>query len=263
MVRVHPDREGLRMSRSEEAAAAIESLKSMLVARATNDSSDEIEYGILRKRVVADPSLKSLLPKFVVTSRTLYDFWGFIQPKFDTYKERRRFLQDEFEPILSFLESRATTPSDESAATVIAKVDSDHIREAWQKAMDRKSIDSEGAITAARTLLETVCKHVLDTAHVEYADDADLPRLYRKASEVLNLAPSQHTAEVFKQILGSCASIVEGLGALRNRLSDAHGKGQRNVRPSPRHAELAVNLAGAVAVFIIETQESRRRTPAT
>ncbi|WP_448090692.1 abortive infection family protein [Pseudomonas azerbaijanoccidentalis] len=29
---------------------------------------------------------------------------------------------------------------------------------------------------------------------------------------------------MFKQFLGGCPAVIEGLGALRNRLSDAHGK---------------------------------------
>jgi len=32
------------------------------------------------------------------------------------------------------------------------------------------------------------------------------------------------------------------------RLGDSHGKGRSPVKPAPRHAELAVNLAGAMAL---------------
>lgn len=85
----------------------------------------------------------------------------------------------------------------------------------------RRAEDPAGAITTARTLLETVCKHILDDLKEEYPTDADLPKLYKITAEKLNLAPSQHSAAVFKQILGGCTSVVEGLGALRNRLGSA------------------------------------------
>ncbi len=49
---------------------------------------------------------------------------------------------------------------------------------------------------------------------------SDLPVLYRKLSKLLRLAPDDHTEQVFKQILGSCQSVVESLGVLRNKLSD-------------------------------------------
>ncbi|WP_246715459.1 abortive infection family protein [Rhizobium sp. BK512] len=37
-------------------------------------------------------------------------------------------------------------------------------------------------------------------------------------------------------------------------MTHAHGKGGKlPVRPSPRHANLAVNMAGAMATFLVET----------
>ena len=86
-----------------------------------------------------------------------------------------------------------------------------------------------------------------------------MPKLYKLTAEQLNLAPSQHTEKIFKQILGGCQTVVEGLGALRNKLGDAHGKGKRSVKPAARHAELAVNLAGAMATYLIRTWEQGKR----
>ncbi|WP_042491478.1 abortive infection family protein, partial [Sphingomonas parapaucimobilis] len=63
-------------------------------------------------------------------------------------------------------------------------------------------------------------------------------------------------------ILGNCQSVVESLGALRNKLGDAHGGGPKRARPAARHAELAVNLAGSMATFLVATWETRRTPPA-
>lgn len=108
--------------------------------------------------------------------------------------------------------------------------------------------------------MESVCKHILDDAEVKYDDSPDISKLYKQTAEILKLAPSQHTEQIFKQILGGCTAVVEGLGALRNRLSDSHGKGKVGVKPAPRHAELAVNLAGALAVYLLATWEARKET---
>jgi hypothetical protein len=69
--------------------------------------------------------------------------------------------------------------------------------------------------------LETVCKHILDETGTPYANDGDLPKMYRQTAKVLNLSPDQHTEEQFKQILGGGMSVVNGLSSLRNSLSDA------------------------------------------
>ena len=135
----------------------------------------------------------------------------------------------------------------------------DGVHVVWNKALERRHTDPEGAITSARTLLETVCKRVLDEIGGTYSEKDDLPSLYRAVAMALNIAPSQHTEEAFRRILGGATSVVEGLGSLRNKIGDAHGKGKAAVRPAARHAQLAVNLAGAMATFIVETW--RERTP--
>ncbi len=73
-------------------------------------------------------------------------------------------------------------------------------------------------------------------------------------AKALNLAPDQHSEEPIKAILGGAMGLVNGIGTLRNRLSDSYGRGGRlPVKTSPRHATLAVNTAGAVATFLVET----------
>ena len=140
----------------------------------------------------------------------------------------------------------------------LGKLDTQYISESWEKVRERRIEDPEGAITAAKTLLESVCKHILDELGVEYGDSADLPKLYGLTSKELNLAPSQHTEDAFKKILGGAHSVIDGLANLRNRLGDAHGQGKRPVKPLPRHAELAVNMAGSVASFLLATFEAKK-----
>ncbi len=242
---------------TEELLRIVESIKNMFVARATGGAPDDCEYQELRHRLIADQRAKDKLPRFVHTCRSLDEFWGYIKPLVTGYAERREYLRKEFDPLLTQLENWRIAPSEDSTTVALRKFDSDHVTEAWRKALDRKATDPEGAITAARTLLESVCKHILDDKNEQYSDKSDLKTLYNQVAKLLNISPSQHTEDVFRQILGGCHSIVEGLGAMRNRLSDAHGKGRVGVKPAPRHAELAVNLAGTMATFLIATWEAR------
>lgn len=150
------------------------------------------------------------------------------------------------------------SPADESISAALAAFDPTQVHARWTMAMERRAAEPAGAITLARTLLEDVCKWILDQAGETWQEADDLPALYRKLAKVLKLAPDDHTEQVFKQILGSCQSVVESLGALRNKLSDAHSPGPKRARPLARHAELAVNLAGAMATFLVATWEARR-----
>ncbi|MFC7694731.1 abortive infection family protein [Paeniroseomonas aquatica] len=149
-------------------------------------------------------------------------------------------------------------PADADISAVLGAFDEAGVQAAWMKALERRDRDPEGAITMARTLLEKVCKHIIEEASGSYGENDDLPKLYRAAAEKLNLAPSQHTEETFKVILGNCQAVVQGIGTIRNKLGDSHGTGRKPARPQPRHAALAVNLAGTMAAFLVATWAARQ-----
>ncbi|MEQ1934617.1 MAG: abortive infection family protein [Fimbriimonadaceae bacterium] len=230
-----------------------------LIALATSGGFDggDLEYKALRAFFAARGDTKGKLPDFVRRCSDVAQFWGFIKYERATYRERRELIWAAFKPMLEYLEAHDRAPGVAPITESLKAFDPEHVHAAWQKALDRRAADPEGAITAARALVETVCKHILDDVHVGYPDNADLPQLWSLAAEQLYLAPSQHQEGVFKAILGNCQSIVNNLGAVRNTVGDAHGQGRRPIRPKPRHAELAVNLAGAMAAFLTATWKDR------
>lgn len=235
-----------------------EYLQTMLVTRATGGDSDNSHYQNLRTYFLENPSVKNLVPRFVRTNRNLDQFWQYIKCQDGTYAGRRELIWGAFEELLNHLESKQSLPAEKTISEQLQKFDADGIHFAWSKALERKSSDPEGAITISRTILESVCKHILDAEEVEYnKSNIELSDLYKATAKELNLAPEQHTEQVFKQILGGCSGIINGLGSLRNKLGDAHGKGKAPVKPQERHAELAVNLAGTMALFLIQTYTNK------
>ncbi|AXQ21984.1 abortive phage resistance protein [Acinetobacter wuhouensis] len=238
---------------NREKILKVESMQNLLIAHATGSNENSSEYETLRFYLLKELDVKGLLPKYVMTCRNLQQFWQYIKYEYATYGERREFIWKSFQPILDKLELNDLIPSDQLVTDIVHKIDSEYIHNIWQKALERRSSDPEGAITLARTLLESTCKYILDEYKVEYGNSPDINQLYRLVGKELNLSPSQHTEQTFKQILGGCTSIVEGLGSLRNKVGDAHGQGKKNFKPSARHAELAVNLAGTMAVFLFSS----------
>lgn len=252
----------LMPSRDDARLELVESLKNLLVSRAIGGIVEDSDYQQLRRQAINDPIIESRLPRFVRTSRDIFQYWGFIQGKYPSYRERRQYIAEAFEPLIALLEGTAGAPSDPSSDT-LAAFDSIHVRTAWQRAIERRDADPEGAITAARTLVETVCKHILDEAGISYPDDADLPKLHHLVSSAMNLAPSQQTADALRRMMGGIQSVVEGLAALRNRLGDAHGKATDAVLPSSALSAFAVNLAGGTALFLVESWEAHRQRTAS
>lgn len=233
-------------------------LQTMIVSRATGGGLDQAAYYQLRAEFM-EGGTRLLLPAFVRSCRDEGQLWAYLKSVASgggSYQERENHIYNAFQPLLDHLEGVNRGPADMAISEALSSFDTESVHRAWERALGRRHDDPEGAITAARTLLETVCKRILDEAGETYGDD-DLPRLYTKTAKVLNLSPSQHTAEVFKAILGGCHTVVQNLGTLRNRIGDAHGQGRNPVIPLPRHAALAVNLAGSMATFLVETWKAR------
>jgi predicted nucleotide-binding protein len=94
-------------------------LVNVLTARATGMASDDKEYETLRRELLNNVGIAPYLPTWIRLHRSLDSFWGFIQPKFSTYAERRTYLSGQFTQLLDTLEfgdeilpvSVATIPS--------------------------------------------------------------------------------------------------------------------------------------------------------
>jgi len=156
-------------------------------------------------------------------------------------------------PFYGVRETPTGSPSDNGISKAIQDFEPNHIGPRWRAALESRTSDPERAITLARTLLEDVCKWILHESGETWEENDDLPVLYKRTAKCLNLAPDDHAEQIFKQILSGCQSVINALGALRNKLGDAHSIGPKRIRPASRHAELAVNLSGAMSTFLIST----------
>lgn len=128
------------------------------------------------------------------------------------------------------------------------------IEEQIQKCREKVEVgDYSGAITNARSLIEAVCVKIeadLDPDNAQ-GNDGDLAKLFNRVRKLLNLDPSrQDISDSLKQVLAGLSNIINGLAAMRNKMSDAHGAAYK---PSRHHAKLAVNSAKTLADFLFDT----------
>ena len=240
----------------------IEDLKEILTTTATSSSftnQANDNYKLLRAKLIQDTSLKPITPEFIRSTRTLTEFWDFIKQQASTYSERRELIRIALEPLCQELEICDDFPSDASINKLLDCSSYEYIHAEWKKALSRRSNDPEGAITSARTFVECVCKHILHDEGLLYKEDADLPQLYKTVAKNLKLSPGDYSDDILRQILSGCSSVITGLGSVRNKFGDAHGKSARHFKPAPRHAELSVNLAGAMAMFLLQTHKTRKQ----
>jgi len=79
-------------------------IASLLTSRATGGDALNEEYEALRYELLSNNDISSLLPDWLKVHRNLDSFWGFIQPKFGSYSDRRKYLAEQFSPVLTVLE---------------------------------------------------------------------------------------------------------------------------------------------------------------
>lgn len=175
---------------------------------------------------------------------------------FDGLKARaREFFERPIAP--QFLPGIAPQIDGELLGT-LTHAESEAVRDAWRKVQERLPQDPEGAITSARALIEAGCKFVLEEAGEVTDTSLELPKLYKLAAEHLRLDIRTDIDDSLRRVLAACATIVDGIAHLRNRLSDAHGKDRRSAKPGRRHAEFIVLISAAMTALLVSSQDAQR-----
>lgn len=122
-------------------------------------------------------------------------------------------------------------------------------RKDWVTAYGRLQANPAGAVTAARTLLETVLKTII-TERADIPDNSgQLTRLLRQAEEAVGFMRAEQQAE--HQVLQGLVTTIEGVSSISNAAGDRHGT-VAGVKLNDNYlATLCVNACGAVALSFI------------
>lgn len=122
----------------------------------------------------------------------------------------------------------------------------------FERAVGSIAADPEQAIASASSLLESVCKAILEQAGRELPNNESMQPLMKATLDALELAPGSEAEPDIRGALKGLASIAQGIGALRTKAGAAHGRGPGHAPLEPRHARLAVNAASTVGLFLLE-----------
>lgn len=151
------------------------------------------------------------------------------------------------------VETGGTAPVTEQFASKAVYLSLPNVKADFERAVSSIDSDPAGAITSACSTLESAAKSILDGLGKPYPKDLSIQPLVIATLKELSLAPDQHSEAEIKRILGGLTNIAAGIGVLRTKYGDAHGKGTEFSELLPRHARLAVNSASTVGLFLLET----------
>lgn len=112
------------------------------------------------------------------------------------------------------------------------------------------------AFDLAKTLIESVCRAVLDERSVDYAPSDDLPKLFKVASQHLPFLPSTESEasdvrKSLQQTLSGLSTAIQGICELRNNCGFAsHGSGSPRPVMETVQALLAAEAADTIVGFL-------------
>lgn len=124
----------------------------------------------------------------------------------------------------------------------------------------RATAEQEGGVEYIKRVILKVCDPR------EYLSEPEKAGAVRdhlnRALEPDGLSPSrtdlpQEVEQDVRQILNGLTSVAKGVGALRTHGGDAHGREKGFRRLDARIARLALNAAGSITLFLIETWERK------
>lgn len=145
----------------------------------------------------------------------------------------------------------------------------DHI-EQQVLALERAVMETPGlAFDLAKTLIESLCRKVLDDRGIAHGRTDDLPALFNKVkrSGLPFLPPAASGAtdarRSLEQTLSGLSAAIQGICALRNHCGFAsHGSGKPRPAMEAAQALLAVQAADAILGFVHRLHRQDRTPPA-
>lgn len=145
-----------------------------------------------------------------------------------------------------------------------ATINFDTVERDIGRALASAENDPEDAVTAACSIVESVCRSILIELQLELPSKKDIEGLFRAVQEPLNLSPGKANSQALieadvRQILGGLMTTAKGIGALRTHSGDAHGRERGYARIDARIAKLAIHSASTLSLFLIETWERKFR----
>lgn len=134
--------------------------------------------------------------------------------------------------------------------------------------IERAVIENPGlAFDLAKTLIESVCRAVLDERNIVFGEDDDLPKLFKTASQYLPFLPptasgEAETRESLKRTIGGLSTVIQGICELRNQCGFAsHGSDKQRPVMESVQALLAAGAADTIVGFLHRIHRQDRTVP--
>ncbi len=127
----------------------------------------------------------------------------------------------------------------------------------FRRSMESTEEDPPDSITASCSMVEGVCKYILQELGATFPSEQTIRPLVHKVLEELNLAPETQSDEDLRKISGGLLNIAQRVGSLRTKYGDAHNSGPDGLIVIATYARLAFSSALALVSFLVEIMDKQ------
>ena len=131
----------------------------------------------------------------------------------------------------------------------------DSVQVEFERSLQHVVADPAAAITAASSMIESMCKVYLEDRRIPLPTKQDISHLWKAVSKHVGFDPGSREDDDVKKVLSGLVSVVTGIGALRTHAGSAHGRGRKKYKLEPRHSRLAIHASQTIVGFLLETTD--------
>lgn len=183
---------------------------------------------------------------------------------YNGYDEQYARIYQKCKDIVERIEGASSVVS-QTANNLKKKFSSEYMSKQIELMLSMQATNPTNAIGAAKELIESCCKTILDALGITWSKTDDVPQLTNKTLDALNLLPANTQStdqgtDAIKAILGNLRSIPSKLAEIRNPFGSGHGKSASFKGLEERHAKLAVGNSITFVDFVWNTYENQKQT---
>lgn len=123
-------------------------------------------------------------------------------------------------------------------------------RQDWMTCITRLQYNPSSAITAARTLIETLLKTIISERGYEPDKSGNLGKLMKQAENAVGF--NKVRDKPTHQIISGLINVINGIATISNNDGDRHGLVAGQSIDDPGLAQLCVHAAGTIGIAFIE-----------
>lgn len=151
------------------AAEAGEALLTFAITIAEGGDVPKGEYRAVHKRLFESATARRVADNALERYRTPDLLWAYLRSVATgngSWALRRDAAHQLIDPVVEALDDQTEMPADGLVTLAATRLNAESVSEAWSRALDRRDSHPDGAITMARTLLESTLKTILATGRL-------------------------------------------------------------------------------------------------